>query len=151
MMAAPVKTLGGWPAAVKRAATSALRQLISMQPPTVDPGATGVSSPGTRTMASPAGAPVSGARLGKYCHVFQEHGLPLAIGAHDWVMKCEGQLDNGIEARKGTVAWPHFLDHDPGMSGAEDVHHAASKDGFREPIGSLLDDGILGSDCLNEG
>ena len=39
MMQPAVRTLGGWPAAVSRAATSALMQLISTQPPTVEPGA----------------------------------------------------------------------------------------------------------------
>lgn len=58
-MFAPL-TVGGWPASVSRAApTSALMALINRQPPTVEPGATGVLSPFTWTMASPGGAPVS--------------------------------------------------------------------------------------------
>ena len=40
-----VRTLGGWPARVSRSATSALIALTSMQPPTVEPGETGVSRP----------------------------------------------------------------------------------------------------------
>src|SRR5690606_36016386 len=57
--AAPLSTLGGWPAAVSRWATSALIVLISRHPPTVLPGLTGVSSPSIFTIASPGGAPVS--------------------------------------------------------------------------------------------
>jgi len=43
----------------------ALMQLMSMQPPTVEPGATGVFEPGDAHIASPAGAPVSSTEVGK--------------------------------------------------------------------------------------
>src|SRR5678815_2748628 len=64
-MAAAVSTGGGAPAAARRAATSALSAFTTSAPPTVEPGATGVSRPGTRTIASPAGAPVSSVRSAK--------------------------------------------------------------------------------------
>ena len=62
MMAAAVSTFGGTPARVNLSATSALIEFTNRQPPTVEPGDTGVSKPATRTIASPAGAPVSSTR-----------------------------------------------------------------------------------------
>ena len=47
--------------------TSTLMALMSMHPPMVEPGPTGVSRPGTSIMASPAGAPVSRTMSAKSC------------------------------------------------------------------------------------
>jgi hypothetical protein len=60
-----VNTFGGFPALVSRSAISALIALTRRHPPTVDPGATGSSSPSMETMASPRGAPVSRTRSAK--------------------------------------------------------------------------------------
>src|SRR5439155_7534062 len=60
--AGALRTFGGRPARVRRSATSALTALTSRHPPTVEPGDTGLARPGTLTIASPAGAPVSRTR-----------------------------------------------------------------------------------------
>src|SRR5258706_1046362 len=73
--AAALKTFGGWPACVSRDATSALIAFTTRHPPTVEPGLTGVSSPSTRTIASPTGAPVSSTRSAKSWSRFPRKAL----------------------------------------------------------------------------
>ena len=65
--AGAVSTVGGLPASVSSAATSTLMALMSMHPPMVEPGPTGVSNPGTSIIASPTGAPVSSTMSAKSC------------------------------------------------------------------------------------
>ena len=71
--------------------------------------------------------------------VFQEHCLALAVGANHRVMKGQGKLNDGIKPGKRSVARPHFLDHDAGMAGAENMNHSPGKNGFAEPLRGLLD------------
>ena len=54
-----LSTFGGCPASVNNFAICAFIEFINKAPPTVEPGATGVSKFGTYTIASPTGAPVS--------------------------------------------------------------------------------------------
>ena len=76
--------------------------------------------------------------------------MALAIGAHDQVVKGEGKFDDGVEAWKGAVAWPHFFDHDSAVAGAEDVDHAACENAFCKVIGYGGDDiELLGDSCVD--
>ena len=68
--------------------------------------------------------------FGQPAHVFQEHRLPLAVGADDEIVKRQRQFDDRIEARERAVARPHFLDHDAAVPGAEDVHHRDRRESF---------------------
>src|SRR5687768_1521725 len=80
--------------------------------------------------------------------VFQEHRLPLSVGADDQVMECQGKFDDGIESWKRPVAWPHFFNHDAAMSRSEYMNHAARADSIRKPCRCLPDIFFLGSDCV---
>ena len=60
-------------------------------------------------------------------HMFEEHGLPLAVGAHDDVVVGQRQLHDGMEARKAAVAREHLLDEDTRVAGPEEVHQAAAR------------------------
>ena len=56
--------------------------------------------------------------------VLQKHRLPLAVGTHHEIVKAQRQLDDGVESGEGTVARPHFLDQNPAVARAEQMHHA---------------------------
>lgn len=77
--------------------------------------------------------------IGKAADVFEEHGLTLAIRAHDEVVEGQREFDDGIEARKRTVTRPHLLDEDAAVAGTEDVDHLTGEDGLCEQVGGLLD------------
>ena len=87
---------------------------------------------------------------GEATDVFEEHGLTLAIGPDDEVVKGEGELDDRIEAGEGAVTRPHFLDKDAAVAGAEDVDHLPVEDGLRKQIGGLLDEGKLLADAVEQ-
>ena len=76
----------------------------------------------------------------------------MAVGAHDQVVEGERKFDDGVEARKGAVAWPHLFDHDPAVAGAKNMDHAACEDAFGKMIGHRGDDiellGDSGVDAL---
>src|SRR5438128_1996113 len=55
-------------------------------------------------------------------NIFQEHRLPLSIGAHDKVMKTQRKLDDGIEAGERAVARPHFLDENAAVARTEKMN-----------------------------
>lgn len=76
--------------------------------------------------------------------VLQEHGLALPVGPHDQVMEAEAEFDDGVEAWKGSIAWPHFLDKNAAMAGSEEMNHSTSQDGGSEPICGLADGRRLG-------
>jgi hypothetical protein len=84
--------------------------------------------------------------FGEAGHVFEEHGLALAVRTDHQVMEAEGEFDDRVEAREGAVAGPHFLDQDSAVAGAEEVDHASGEDGGGEPVGSLPDQAQLGVD-----
>jgi hypothetical protein len=82
--------------------------------------------------------------------VFEEHGLTLAVRADDEVVEGQRELDDGIEARKGAVTRPHFLDEDAAVAGAEDVDHLSGEDRLGEHVGGLLDERELVADAVEE-
>lgn len=65
-------------------------------------------------------------------------------------MEGEGEFDDGVEAREGAVAWPHFLDHDSAVAAAEEVDHASGEDGLGEPVGGGGDGCGLGVDGVDD-
>ena len=95
-------------------------------------------------------AEVSEDAFGETGHVFEVHRLPLSVGAHDEIVEAERELDDGIEARKGAIAGPHFFDHDAAVPRPEDVHHATREDAFSEPLGCALDRRQLRFDRINQ-
>ena len=87
---------------------------------------------------------------GEAADVFEKHGLPLAIRADDEIVEGQRELDDGIEARKGAVTRPHFLDEDAAVAGAEDVDHLSGENGLREEVGGLLDERELVANAVEE-
>src|SRR5690349_10359994 len=54
-------------------------------------------------------------------------------------MKGQRKFDDGIKSGKRSITRPHFLHHDPAVSGTEDMDHTACENRFRKPFGSLPD------------
>ena len=88
--------------------------------------------------------------FGQAADVFQEHRLPLPIGANDQIVKRNRQLDDGIETGKGAVTGPHLLDHDARVAAAENMHHAPGQDRLREPVRRLADRLVLRGDHVHQ-
>ena len=87
---------------------------------------------------------------GQPADVFEKHGLSLAIGADDEVVKCEREFDDGIEPGKRAIAGPHFFDHDARVPGSKHVDHAAGQNGGGEEVGGLGDQWQLRFDRVDE-
>ena len=87
---------------------------------------------------------------GEAGNVFEEHGLALAVGADDRVVKREREFDDGVEAGEGAVTRPHFFDQDSAVAGAEEVNHSAGEDGLAEPVGGLFNGRALGADAVED-
>ena len=88
--------------------------------------------------------------LGQSADVLQKHRLPLAVRPDDEVVEAERQLDNGVEAGKGPVTRPHFLDQDAAVSRTEQMHHSPRQNCLRKPVGGLLNRGLLLFDDGNQ-
>jgi hypothetical protein len=83
-------------------------------------------------------------------NILEEHRLSLTICSHNEVVEGQRKLNNRIPAWKGSIAWPHFLNHHPTVTASEDVHHTPGENGVAAPLGGELDIFLLGSYTRND-
>lgn len=83
-------------------------------------------------------------------HIFEKHGLTLAVRADDEIVEGQRELDDGIEAWKRAVTRPHFLHENATVAGAKDMHHLSGQNRLGEHVRSLLDERKLVSDSIEE-
>ena len=75
--------------------------------------------------------------------VFEEHGLALAVGTDDRVVKGHGEFDDGMEPWERSIAREDFFYGHARVAGAEDMDESIGGDAACEAIGGLLDAGPL--------
>src|SRR5262245_8148156 len=73
--------------------------------------------------------------LTKTFHMLEEHCLALSIRADNEVMKCEGQLNDGMEPWKTSVTRKHLLDENTRVPRAKQVDQSISCNGLRANFG----------------
>ena len=93
---------------------------------------------------------VSQDAFGKTRHIFKKHGLALPVGTHHLMMVGQRKLHNGMKAGKRAITGPHFLNHDPAVPRAKQMHHSAREYGLSEPLGHFFNKKLLRSDFIDQ-
>ena len=70
--------------------------------------------------------------------MLEKHGLALAVGTNDHVVKSEREFDDRVEAGKTAVARKHLFHKNARMAGAKHVHKAAASNGTGAQFGGTF-------------